>query len=36
MSALAVDFENSGPTSVNARNYKNASTYRLGAQYASY
>jgi long-chain fatty acid transport protein len=31
--ALVVDFENSVPTSVNARNYKNASTYRFGAQY---
>ena len=33
--ALVVDFENSVPTSVNARNYKNASTYRLGAQYVA-
>ena len=32
--ALVVDFTNPGiPTSVNPRNYKDASTYRLGAQY---
>ena len=33
--ALVVDFENSVPTSFNARNYKNASTYRLGTQYVA-
>lgn len=33
--ALVVDFENNVPTSYNARNYKNASTYRFGAQYAA-
>lgn len=31
--SLDVDFDNTLPTSVNPRNYKNASTYRLGAQY---
>ena len=33
--ALVVDFANSVPTSVNPRNYKNASTYRVGTQYAA-
>ena len=31
--ALVVDFDNAVPTSVNARNYKDASTYRIGTQY---
>ena len=31
--ALVVDFENNVPTSYNARNYKNSSTYRVGTQY---
>lgn len=31
--ALVVDFANNVPTSTNARNYKNASTYRFGTQY---
>ncbi|MFP9118336.1 OmpP1/FadL family transporter [Flavobacterium sp. RNTU_13] len=31
--ALTVDFANSIPTSVNPRNYKDASTYRLGTQF---
>ncbi|MFP9114131.1 OmpP1/FadL family transporter [Flavobacterium sp. RHBU_3] len=31
--ALTVDFANGIPTSVNPRNYKDASTFRLGAQY---
>jgi long-chain fatty acid transport protein len=31
--SLDVDFANSVPTSVNPRNYKDASSYRLGAQY---
>jgi long-chain fatty acid transport protein len=31
--ALTVDFANSIATSVNPRNYKDASTYRVGAQY---
>ncbi|OYQ37459.1 transporter [Flavobacterium cyanobacteriorum] len=31
--ALVVDFANNVPTSVNPRNYKDASTYRVGAQY---
>ena len=30
---LTVDFANNIPTSVNPRNYKDASTYRIGAQY---
>lgn len=31
--SLTVSFANNVPTSVNPRNYKDASTYRLGAQY---
>lgn len=31
--SLDVDFANTVPTSVNPRNYKDASSYRLGAQY---
>lgn len=31
--ALTVDFDNSVPTSVNARNYHNTNTYRVGTQY---
>lgn len=31
--SLDVDFDNALPTSINPRNYKNASTYRFGAQY---
>jgi long-chain fatty acid transport protein len=31
--SLDVDFDNTLPTSVNPRNYKDASTFRLGAQY---
>lgn len=31
--ALTVDFANNIPTSVNPRNYKDANTYRIGAQY---
>ncbi|MCR5860826.1 outer membrane protein transport protein [Flavobacterium sp. J372] len=31
--ALVVDFANNVPTSVNPRNYKDASTYRVGVQY---
>ncbi|MFD2891853.1 OmpP1/FadL family transporter [Flavobacterium chuncheonense] len=31
--ALVVDFKNDVPTSYNARNYKNSSTYRVGTQY---
>ncbi len=31
--SLDVDFENTLPTSINPRNYKNASTFRFGAQY---
>ena len=31
--ALVVDFHSAAPTSVNPRNYKDASTYRVGAQY---
>lgn len=31
--ALTVSFENSTPTSVNPRNYKDASTYRVGTQF---
>ncbi|MEL1246592.1 OmpP1/FadL family transporter [Flavobacterium helocola] len=33
--ALVVDFANNTPTSFNARNYKDASTYRVGMQYAA-
>jgi len=33
--SLDVDFHNSLPTSVNPRNYKNASTYRVGTQYVA-
>lgn len=31
--SLDVDFDNALPTSINPRNYKNASTFRFGAQY---
>lgn len=31
--SLDVDFDNTLPTSINPRNYKNASTFRFGAQY---
>lgn len=31
--SLDVDFDNGLPTSINPRNYKNASTFRFGAQY---
>ncbi|MBN9286240.1 MULTISPECIES: outer membrane protein transport protein [Flavobacterium] len=31
--ALVVEFANGAPTSVNPRNYKDATTYRVGAQY---
>ncbi|WP_430400045.1 OmpP1/FadL family transporter [Flavobacterium sp.] len=33
--SLDVEFNNGLPTSVNPRNYKNASTYRVGTQYAA-
>lgn len=33
--SLIVDFHNAAPTSVNPRNYKDASTYRVGAQYTA-
>lgn len=33
--ALVVDFANSVPTSTNLRNYKDASTYRVGMQYVA-
>lgn len=33
--SLDVQFDNGLPTSVNPRNYKNASTYRVGTQYAA-
>lgn len=31
--ALVVEFANGAPTSINPRNYKDATTYRVGAQY---
>ena len=33
--SLDVEFQNGLPTSVNPRNYKNSSTYRIGTQYVA-
>nr|WP_294933947.1 outer membrane protein transport protein [uncultured Flavobacterium sp.] len=33
--SLTVDFDNSVPTSVNARNYQDTNTYRVGTQYVA-